>query len=109
VAPPAADELLDSLPLPDFRQPVSVTVCDDSLRLLLLWLDVDGELVDCPVDGVVDWAPTAIAIAAENTVPNMNSRFIQSLLGSVRLFSVSPHAANRRPVPMCVKARSYGV
>jgi len=66
----------DPDPLPDLRQPVTVTVCDESFRLLLLRLCSEP---DCPAGCPADCAPTATAMAAENTVPNINSRLIQSL------------------------------
>lgn len=54
---------------------MTVTVCDDSVRELLVWSCADGEVDDGEGEG--DCAPTATAIAAENTVPNMKSRFIK--------------------------------
>jgi hypothetical protein len=85
------DELLPEVPvaldaLAGCRQPVNVTV-SLLLRLLLPSCPevcpdddpVDPE--DCPAVLPPDWAETPTAIAAVRTVPKINCRFIQNLLG----------------------------
>jgi hypothetical protein len=73
-APPvvAVPDVPAAVASPDFRQPLSVTVCAG--------LD-PGVDPDCPA-GVCppDCADAATASAAENTVPKIKCRFIQTLL-----------------------------
>jgi len=63
----AEPEVPVAVELPDFRQPVSVTVCAELALELEPGVDPDWPVGDCPPV----WADAATASAAENTVPKI--------------------------------------